>query len=81
MHVLNVVGIYLLKLNCGYDIRNCGICSKLTVKTLKQSQLTPLRFINLLVLIRLRSSNLRLKNLFIKILQFSQENTFVGDSL
>ena len=38
------------------DRRNCGICSKLTVKTLERSQLTPLRY--LLALIRLRSSHL-----------------------
>ena len=30
----------LLKVNCEYDRRNCGICSKLTVKMLERSQLT-----------------------------------------
>ena len=35
MHVLNAAGVYLLKVNCGYDRRNCEICSKLTVKTLE----------------------------------------------
>ena len=57
MHVLNAAGVYLLKVNYEYERRNCGICSKLTVKTPEQSQLTPLRY--LLVLIKFRSSHLR----------------------
>ena len=41
IHVLNAVGVYLFKVNCEYDRRNCGISSKLTIKTLERSQLTP----------------------------------------
>ena len=77
MHVLNAAGVYLLKVNCEYDRKSCGICSKLTVKTLKRSQLTLLRYH--LALVRLRSSHLRcsIKKLFLKISQFSQESTCV----
>ena len=79
-YVLNAAGVYLLKVNYEYDRRNCGICSKLTVKTLKRSQLTLLRYH--LALVRLRSSHLRcsIKKLFLTISQFSQENTYVGVS-
>ena len=57
MHVLNATGAYLFKVNHEYDRIICGIYSKLTVKTLEQSQLTPLRYF--LKLIGLRSSHLR----------------------
>ena len=35
IHVLNAVGVCLLKVKYEYDRRNCEICSKLTVKTLE----------------------------------------------
>ena len=44
MHILNTAGVFLLKVNFEYDRRNCGICSKLTVKTVERSQLTPFNY-------------------------------------
>ena len=73
MDVLNSADVYLLKVNYEYDRRNCRICSKFPVKTLERSQLMPLWY--LLVLIRVRR-----KKVFLKISQFSQENTCVGFS-
>ena len=43
--VLNPVGVYLHKMNNEYDKWNCGVCSKLTVKTLEPSQLTSLQYL------------------------------------
>ena len=73
MHFLNAIIVYLLKVNYDYDRRNYGIWSKLSVKTLERSQLTPQRYLG--ALIRLRSSHLTcsMKKLLLKILLFSQK--------
>ena len=51
-HVLHPAGVYLLKVNKEYNRRNYGISSRLTTKTLEQSQLMLFQY--LLVLIRLQ---------------------------
>ena len=52
IYVLNPAAAYLLRVNNEYDKRNYGISSKLTIKTLEQSQLTSVWY--LLALIRLQ---------------------------
>ena len=59
IHVPNAAGVYLLKVNYEYSRRNCGICSKLTAKTLERSELTPLRYLLLLLAKFLRTPILK----------------------